>query len=121
MVMVQEEAGGGTVLISRPQAHLTLSSCYISEGACVGAIISAPAIWPLVSGNEELDGHLGGRRRDKRGIYLRGFFLAIGSWHYPDQMLLPSSGSRGEVPLSLLEPDFCCLYLFLPVEGGLNG
>lgn len=79
MVMVQEEAGGGTVLISRPQAHLTLSSCYISEGACVGAIISAPAIWPLVSGNEELDGHLGGRRRDKRGIYLRGFFLAIGS------------------------------------------
>lgn len=76
--MVREEAGGGTVLISRPQVHLTLSSCYISEGACVGAIVSGPAIWPLISGNEELDGHLGGRRRQEGHLSSR-LLPAIGT------------------------------------------
>lgn len=75
---VREEAGGGTGLISRPQAHLTLSNCYISEGACVGAIISGPAIQPLASGNEDLDEHLGGRRRQEGPLSPR---LLPCHWH----------------------------------------
>lgn len=75
---VQKEAVGSIVVTPMPQARLTLSSCYVYEGACVDAITSEPAVWLMGSGNVEFDGRLGGRRGQERHLPSR---LLPCHWH----------------------------------------